>query len=183
MPDLFILCPVTAQPVKTGRSADRDAPAQGFGEVDPLQATPGITPPSGTEALVSQTLSPCPQCGRAHVWAGEDAFFEGGEVPLPTYREAVLEGQTVRVDGRRFIACDLRNCVLCYAGGEDFEFRHNHIEGCRWRLEGAAQRGLDFLRWVRHELGEEKGEAFAGKILDYINTPPPEVSPAPPGPA
>jgi hypothetical protein len=85
--------------------------------------------------------------------------------------EAVLEGETIDVDGRRFIACELRDCVLVYSGGEPFEFVQSHFQNFRWRLGGAAYRTVEFLRWMRNG-GLQDGPAVVQQFLDRINTPP-----------
>jgi hypothetical protein len=132
MPVLLISCPVTGKPVPTGLGAGRGA---------------------ADVACTSMAVHPCPHCDRGHVWARADAYFEGEQPPTPTYREAVLEGGRVDVDGRRFIACELRDCTLVYSGGEGFEFLQTRLRNCRWRVEGAAWRTVEFLRGVRHGPG------------------------------
>jgi hypothetical protein len=78
---------------------------------------------------------------------------------------------STEVDGWRFVACELRNCILAYSGGDSFELVQPHHRNCRWRLGGAAWCTVECLRWMRHG-GLEDGPAVAQAVLDRINTPP-----------
>jgi hypothetical protein len=89
--------------------------------------------------------------------------------PRLFYRGAVLDGETVEADGRRFVACEHRHCTLVYSGGDGFEFRQPHLTNCRWRLEGAAWRTVQFLQGLRHVFG--LGEVVR-QFIDLINAPP-----------
>jgi hypothetical protein len=77
----------------------------------------------------------------------------------------------VEVDGRRFVACELRNCVLVYSGGDSFEFIQPHFRNFRWRLGGAALCTVECLRWMRHG-GLQDGPAVVQEVIDHINSPP-----------
>jgi hypothetical protein len=117
------------------------------------------------------SVNPCSHYNRGHVWARADAYFEGDQPPTPTYREATLEGRKVHVDGRRFVACDLRGCEFLIGGTGALRFEHCNIVNCAWRLDGHALMAVEALRAVRH-LCKDWGQEFVARVIAYINTPP-----------
>jgi pSer/pThr/pTyr-binding forkhead associated (FHA) protein len=69
-------------------------------------------------------------------------------------RGVSFQGQQVDLDGRKFVACQFRDCVLVYRGGELPLITHCRLENCRWQFRDAAQRTHLFLEDVYHGFGE-----------------------------
>jgi hypothetical protein len=57
-------------------------------------------------------------------------------------------GQTVRLDGRRFVACAFEGCRLVYAGG-DAAVENCTFTDCTWDVQDAAANTVLLLEQVR----------------------------------
>ncbi len=64
------------------------------------------------------------------------------------YRQAVLKGQRVVLDGSKFTDCELHNCILVYKGGRLPVFTRSSLFSCSLILEKSAMRTLALLGMV-----------------------------------
>ncbi|HHT0512571.1 TPA: hypothetical protein ACTW9A_002434 [Raoultella planticola] len=71
----------------------------------------------------------------------------------------------VFVDGKSFIGCNFKNCQIVFSGYALPSFQDCKFDGCDWRLAGAAQDTLIFLRGIHHGCD---GESPAAKFIDEI---------------
>ncbi len=68
---------------------------------------------------------------------------------LIQHQDEVFDGQSVRLDGRRFVNCTFRRCVLYITlGWFQFAGNQNFVE-CSWGLEGPAKGTVQLLDSVR----------------------------------
>jgi len=68
-----------------------------------------------------------------------------------------FENKEVRLDGREYHDCTIRNCTIKYGGGKT-GLHGNRISGCQFDFDGSAARTIQFLA----DLGREDG---AGRTL------------------
>jgi hypothetical protein len=64
------------------------------------------------------------------------------------YRNAVITGQRVVLDGCKFTDCELHNCILVYKGGRLPVFSQSSLFNCSLLLEKSAARTLTLLSMV-----------------------------------
>ena len=62
--------------------------------------------------------------------------------------DAILNHETVPLDGETFSDCEFRDCRLVYAGGEPPIFVRCRFDDCEWKYEDAAARTLAHLKLV-----------------------------------
>ncbi len=53
---------------------------------------------------------------------------------------------TVYLDGAQYTGTKFVNCVLVYSGGALPVLQQNEFVNCQWRLDGAANNTLDFMK-------------------------------------
>ncbi len=58
-----------------------------------------------------------------------------------------ITGESLVIDGKRFIDCTLIDCTLEYRG-EAVSFERTHMRGCRHVFFGQARRTLHYLQGV-----------------------------------
>jgi hypothetical protein len=79
---------------------------------------------------------------------------------METITGRTFADQEVRLDGREFINCMFRNCLLIYGGGLPFFIGGNEVRECRFEFVGAAQNTLNVLRVLHH--------SGMGEIVDVV---------------
>jgi len=63
-------------------------------------------------------------------------------------KKAVLENQTVMLDGNEYHHCELRHCNLIYKAHDAVKLEHCHLVGCTWQFEDAALRTVALLKGI-----------------------------------
>jgi hypothetical protein len=76
---------------------------------------------------------------------------------MAVHKKAVLENQTVMLDGNELHHCELRRCTLIYKGQAAVKLEHCHLVGCKWQFEDAALRTVEILKglYVSGQHGKE----------------------------
>ncbi|MBK0024506.1 hypothetical protein L7D45_22285 [Brucella pseudogrignonensis] len=69
-------------------------------------------------------------------------------------------GETVVVDGRKYLDCEFRQCLLIYRGGELPIFDGSFLDDCDWRFEDAALRTINILQRINYNGGRSLIEAL-----------------------
>lgn len=69
--------------------------------------------------------------------------------PTRHWIDEVFEDREVVLDGSTFTRCTFRRCELVYRGEEPFGFPGSVLDGCTWNFQGAAERTIGVLRWLR----------------------------------
>jgi len=77
---------------------------------------------------------------------------------------AILNHETVLLDGETFTDCEFRDCRLVYAGGEPPSFIGCRFDGCEWKYEDAAARTLAHLQQVWAAGGKASVQALIKDI-------------------
>lgn len=62
--------------------------------------------------------------------------------------------ETVHLDGQSYFDCEFKKCRMVYEGGEIPEFNGCHFDACDWKLEGAANRTVNWLKFL-HATGNQ----------------------------
>lgn len=62
--------------------------------------------------------------------------------------EEQFNGKDVELDGQRFERCIFRDCKLIYRGGPLPDLIKNDVQGCNFKLEGAAKQTILFCRML-----------------------------------
>lgn len=60
----------------------------------------------------------------------------------------IFAGETLHVDGQRFVDCEFRNVVLVFEGGAVPAFTGCTLVDCAWRMDAAAERTLQLRRFL-----------------------------------
>ena len=89
--------------------------------------------------------------------------------PVETVQDSLFESETVVIDGRVFLHCQLINCELRYSGGP-FQMVDTLVSGCEWAFGGAARRTMEVLH---------KFNVLADERQDPEPLPQPQVAPLP----
>ena len=66
---------------------------------------------------------------------------------METIRNRTIRGESVLVDGKIFIDCELVDCLLEYSGGP-IVFERTNLSGCRYVFFGPARGTVHFLQGV-----------------------------------
>lgn len=64
---------------------------------------------------------------------------------MQTIENQAIKGQTIFMDGKRFIKCKLTDCKLIYGGG-DCTWIESQFINCELAFEAAAQRTIGYLQ-------------------------------------
>ncbi|MBI3861742.1 MAG: hypothetical protein HY290_07585 [Planctomycetia bacterium] len=65
-----------------------------------------------------------------------------------------FKDESIHLDGQAYETCTFENCTLIFSGGEIPTVAGCEFRDCQWRLEGAADRTVSFLKSLYHVLGE-----------------------------
>lgn len=81
---------------------------------------------------------------------------------MTVQRGAVIENQTLILDGSEFVHCELRHCNLIFKAHDTVKFEHCHLIGCSWQFEDAALRTVAMLKglYLSGPHGKEVVEAI-----------------------
>jgi len=74
-------------------------------------------------------------------------------------------GETIVIDGQKFIDCEFRQCILIYRGGELPLFDGSFLDNCNWKFEDAALRTIHLLQRLNSNGGRH--------LVDNLFTTPP----------
>ncbi len=69
-------------------------------------------------------------------------------------------GETIVIDGQKFVDCEFRQCVLIYRGGELPLFDGSFLDNCDWRFEEAALRTIHLLQRLNSNGGRQLVETL-----------------------
>lgn len=64
---------------------------------------------------------------------------------METISSRTFEGQLMSIDNKRFINCEILDCVLEYSG-HAVSFEHTRLKGCRYVFFGRARRTVHLLQ-------------------------------------
>ena len=65
---------------------------------------------------------------------------------MVVHRQAVLENQTLILDGQEYHDCELKHCTLIFKGQEAVKLERCILIGCRWQFEDSAMRTVGLLK-------------------------------------
>jgi hypothetical protein len=65
-----------------------------------------------------------------------------------------FKDQRVLLDGESYERCEFKQCVIVYRGGPLSDLVGCSFHDCRFELEDAAQRTLEFLNAIYHGFGD-----------------------------
>jgi hypothetical protein len=83
------------------------------------------------------------------------------------YTDREFIGQTVNLDGNRFVNCRFQDCQLVFYAYEPVSFDRCVFDECDWVFEGAADIMLSFLTALYHGLGKS-GQDLVELIFDSV---------------
>jgi hypothetical protein len=69
------------------------------------------------------------------------------------YRDELIEGQDVLLDGRAFTGCTLRDCRMIVKGMRPAKLSGCTFHNVRWVLDGPAAQTIEFLAALYHDAG------------------------------
>ena len=84
-----------------------------------------------------------------------------------THRNETLEGKALDLDNDKFYNCEIKKCVLQYAGG-GIVLDKCTLQSVGWNFTGAAGRTLDMLHFIY--TSTPGGYAFIEQIIEHIKS-------------
>jgi hypothetical protein len=82
---------------------------------------------------------------------------------MAVHKRAVLENQTLILDGNEYYNCELRKCTLVFKGHDAVKLEQCHLVGCRWQFEDAALQTVALLKGLY--LSGSHGKEVVEKIF------------------
>lgn len=69
---------------------------------------------------------------------------------MAIFEQNTFQDKTEILDGNEYKACEFRNCILVYAGGEFPRLSQCHFAECNWEFRDAASRTISFMTAIYH---------------------------------